>query len=381
MSNDSHDRALTRQALAATAFVEIVDTLVDDFDVIEVLTRLTSRCVEVLEVAAAGILLADEHGRLRVIGASTDAVQLLELFQIQNDEGPCLDCYATGAIVCNDDLERATPWPRFAVESIRNGFSSVCAVPLRLREMILGCLNLFLSDPVGLSDAEIVLAQALADVASIAIVQDQATRQAAIREGHLQHALSSRIVIEQAKGMIAERVRVDMDEAFNRLRAYTARPQPRPHRCRRGDGRWNAVDRPGCRGSAPSPVEPRQDRTLTRSGRQIVESQVELDHVDARVAKDQELTTVGVLRHQCSPRPRSRGPACVATRGVCSRALAIEMCGSRPDPEAVTASTGTERVGGEAVLRAVGGDALRRPRRAGRGWSGRGSSPSSPTPS
>jgi GAF domain-containing protein len=220
MSDDSASRALARQALTATTFVEIVDTLVDDFDVIEVLTRLTSRCVDLLEVAAAGILLADEHGRLRVIGASTDAVELLELFQIQNDEGPCLDCFATGAVVCNNDLGKSNPWPRFAVECVRNGFQSVCAIPLRLRELILGCLNLFLADSVTLSDGEIVLAQAFADVASIAIVQDQATRQAAVREGHLQHALTSRIVIEQAKGMIAERAHVDMDDAFNRLRTF-----------------------------------------------------------------------------------------------------------------------------------------------------------------
>jgi GAF domain-containing protein len=220
VSDHSHERAANRQALTATTFVEIVDTLVDNFDVIEVLTLLTSRSVELLEAAAAGILLADEHGQLRVIGASTEEVELLELFQIQNAEGPCLDCFNTGRVVGNDNLSGESPWPQFAAESIRNGFPSVCAVPLRLRDATLGCLNLFMSEPVGLSDAEIALAQALADVASIAMVQDQATRQAAVREGHLQHALTSRIVIEQAKGMLAERTGVDMDEAFHRLRKF-----------------------------------------------------------------------------------------------------------------------------------------------------------------
>jgi GAF domain-containing protein len=218
--DDVERRALNRQALTATTFVEIVDTLVDDFDVIEVLTLLTSRSVELLEAAAAGILLADSEGHLRVIGASTERVGLLELFQIQNDEGPCLDCFNTGAVVRNSSLDQSSPWPRFAAESVDAGFPSVCAVPLRLKDLILGCLNLFMSEPVGLSDAEVSLAQALADVASIAIVQDQATRQAAIREGHLQHALTSRISIEQAKGMISERGQVDMDEAFTRLRSY-----------------------------------------------------------------------------------------------------------------------------------------------------------------
>ena len=220
MSNDAEQRALVRQALTATTFLEIVDTLVDDFDVIDVLTQLTSRSVELLEAAAAGILLADGDGHLRVIGASTEQVGMLELFQIQNDEGPCLDCYRTGIVVQSSSLDEQSPWPRFAAECVNAGLPSVCAVPLRLKDLILGCLNLFMSEPVGLSDAEISLAQALADVASIAIVQDQATRQAVIREGHLQHALTSRISIEQAKGMLSEHGQVDMDEAFNRLRAF-----------------------------------------------------------------------------------------------------------------------------------------------------------------
>jgi GAF domain-containing protein len=220
VTNDAELRALNRQALTATTFVEIVDTLVDDFDVIDVLTLLTSRSVELLEASAAGILLADPDGQLRVIGASTEQIGLLELFQIQNEEGPCLDCYKTGAVVAHSNLSATSKWPRFGAESLRAGFPSVCAVPLRLKDHVLGCLNLFIGEPVALSEAEIALAQALADVASIAIIQDMATREAAIREGHLQHALNSRIVIEQAKGMIAERGGVDMDEAFGRLRSF-----------------------------------------------------------------------------------------------------------------------------------------------------------------
>jgi GAF domain-containing protein len=220
MSQDAQTLALRRQALTATTFVEIVDTLVDDFDVIEVLTVLTSRCVELLDAAAAGILLADPGGQLRVMAASTEQVQLLELFQIQNEEGPCHSCYISGRAVAVSNLAIDSPWPRFAVESLAAGFPSVCAVPLRLKDVVLGCLNLFMSQPVGLSDAEVALARALADVASIAIVQDQVTRRAAVREEQLQHALTSRITIEQAKGMIAERSGVGMDEAFSRLRGY-----------------------------------------------------------------------------------------------------------------------------------------------------------------
>jgi GAF domain-containing protein len=220
VSDDALAKATTRQTLTATTFVEIVDTLVSDFDVIEVLTLLTSRCVELLDAAAAGILLADSDGHLRVIGASTEQIQLLELFQVQNDEGPCLDCFRTGEVVLHSDLDTESPWPLFAAECTKAGFASVCAVPLRLKAHTLGCLNMFMSAPGGLTDTDVALAQALADVASIAIIQDQATRDAAIREGHLQHALNSRIAIEQAKGMIAEHNRVDMDDAFSRLRAY-----------------------------------------------------------------------------------------------------------------------------------------------------------------
>ena len=220
MSDDPLAKAATRQTLTATTFVEIVDTLVGDFDVIEVLTLLASRCVELLDAAAAGILLADSDGHLRVIGASTEQIQLLELFQVQNEEGPCLDCYNSGQVVLHSDVDNDSRWPRFAAECTDAGFASVCAVPLRLKAHTLGCLNMFMSKPGGLTATDVALAQALADVASIAIIQDQATRDAAIREDHLQHALESRIAIEQAKGMIAEHHRVDMDEAFTRLRVY-----------------------------------------------------------------------------------------------------------------------------------------------------------------
>jgi GAF domain-containing protein len=211
---------VVREALAAATFVEIVDTLVTDFDVIEVLTLLSSRCVEILGAAAAGILLADSAGHLRVIGASSEQIEILELFQIQNDDGPCLECFNTGQVVLNGDVRSGSRWPEFAAESVTAGFPSVCAVPLRLNALTLGCLNLFLAEPAPLSPQDVALAQALADVASIAIVQDRATRDAALREGQLQRALDSRIAIEQAKGMIAERNNVGMDEAFARMRAF-----------------------------------------------------------------------------------------------------------------------------------------------------------------
>lgn len=209
-----------REELAARTFVELADSLVDDFDVIDMLTVLVERCVELLGVATAGILLADRDGHLRVMAASTEQVELLELFQLQNDEGPCLDSFRAGEVVTSTRLTDDERWPRFAAECVRLGYPSVFALPLRVRERVLGCLNLFLSEPVALDEADVALARALAAVASIAMVQDEAAREAAMRQGQLQHALESRVAIEQAKGMIAERGTLTMDEAFSKLRVY-----------------------------------------------------------------------------------------------------------------------------------------------------------------
>jgi GAF domain-containing protein len=209
-----------RESLATRTFVQLADTLVVDFDLIDLLTVLANRSVELFDAAAAGILLADSDGHLRVMAASDERAELLELFQVQNDEGPCLDCYGTGNAVINPDLRGDTPWPRFSAESVRLGFPSVCALPMRLRNDVLGCLNLFMAHPVKLSDTDVALAQALADVASIAIVQDAANRFATLRELQLQHALDSRVIIEQAKGMIAEHESVNMNAAFSLIRTF-----------------------------------------------------------------------------------------------------------------------------------------------------------------
>ena len=219
-AQDSKSQTVSREALATRTFVQLADTLVVDFDLIDLLTVLAARSVELLGAAAAGILLADTEGRLRVMAASNEEAELLELFQVQSDEGPCLDCYSSGDAVINADLRGGTPWPAFAKESMRLGFTSVCALPMRLRHDRLGCLNLFVAQPGGLNQTDVALAQALADVASIAIVQDGANRLATTRELQLQHALDSRVIIEQAKGMIAEHESVTMDGAFSLIRTY-----------------------------------------------------------------------------------------------------------------------------------------------------------------
>lgn len=166
---------------------------------------LVERCVELLDVATAGILVADGAGRLRVVATSSEQAEHLELFQIQNDEGPCLDAYRTGETVNVGQLGPESSWPGFAAESLRAGSPAVCAVPLRHRDQLLGCLNLFRSEPIALAEDDVHLSQALAAVASITMLQDEAARAAAAHQGQLQHALDSRVAIEQAKGMIVER--------------------------------------------------------------------------------------------------------------------------------------------------------------------------------
>jgi GAF domain-containing protein len=220
MSENVREQKPQERALAPTTFVQIIENLGGTFDVVEVLTVLATRCVDVLQVAAAGILLADRRGQLQVIGSSSNEAQFLELFQIQEEEGPCVDCYRTGTLVVNAHLETSSPWPRFAAASLHVGFPSVCAIPLRFKDIILGCLNLFISSPVELPETETALARAFADVASIAIIQNRGAREAEIREEHLQRALHQRIIVEQAKGMIAGRHGVGLDVALVRLQSF-----------------------------------------------------------------------------------------------------------------------------------------------------------------
>ncbi len=210
---------MNREQRLAETFVELADTLVADFDVIEFLQVLAARCVELLDVAAAGLVLADQRGSLRVVAASDERARLLELFEVQSDEGPCRDCYALATAVVNADLDGARArWPRFAPRAIEAGFSSANALPLRLRSQVVGSLNLFHTGAGGLASLELRLAQALADAATIGILQQRTIRHGEIAAAQLQAALTSWVVIEQAKGALAERLQISTDEAFVVLR-------------------------------------------------------------------------------------------------------------------------------------------------------------------
>jgi len=211
----------------AEAFVEMADTLVDDFDVLEFLHRLTIRCVQVLDVAATGVLLTDQRGALRVVAASTEETRLLELLQLQTDQGPCPECFHTGRPVAAADLAAfSKQWPDFVLSAQRIGFASAHALPMRLRTDVIGTLNLFGARPGALDRDTIRLGQALADVATIGLLQARTIRHQETLAEQLQLALNSRVIIEQAKGVLAERRSVDMDQSFAMLRA-TARTSNR----------------------------------------------------------------------------------------------------------------------------------------------------------
>src|ERR1700730_14513457 len=205
--------------LLSETFVELTDTLVAGFDVIDFLHVLTGRSVQLLDVAAAGLLLLADPRGLRVVAASSEAVRLLELFQLQNDQGPCLDCFRAGRPVAAADLAaEAQRWPRFAAAAQQAGFAAVQALPMRLRDQVIGALNLFRAVPGAFDPADIRVGQALADVATISLLHERSMRHSDTLNEQLQTALNSRVIIEQAKGKLAERLGVDTDQAFSLLR-------------------------------------------------------------------------------------------------------------------------------------------------------------------
>ena len=209
-----------REGQLNRTFVELADTLVNHFDVTDLLHTLAVRCVELFGVDAAGLMLADEHGILRVLGSSSEQTRMLELFEIQRQEGPCSECYRTGRLVVEEDLEGTERWPLFRQEALNAGYRSAMAIPMSLRDDVIGALNLFRSTPGRLDEADEAAARALADVATIALIQERALREARMLAEQLQVALNSRVLIEQAKGVVAGLANIDMDTAFRLLRGH-----------------------------------------------------------------------------------------------------------------------------------------------------------------
>jgi len=212
---------MTREADVVRSLVEMADTLVDDYDVVDLLTGLAGRCVTLLGASAAGVMLASPSGSLGLVASSSEAMRLLELFELQAQEGPCLDAFHTGERTEHEILVAGSgPWPSFTTAALKAGFQSAFALPLRWREMTLGALNLLSVSQEPMGDADKIVARAFADLAALSIVQHRASAEARRLNEQLSSALTSRVVIEQAKGVLSERAGVDLAEAFSRLRSY-----------------------------------------------------------------------------------------------------------------------------------------------------------------
>jgi GAF domain-containing protein len=212
---------MTRESDVVRSLVDMADTLVDDYDVVDMLTGLTDRCVRLLGVSAAGVMLASPAGSLVLVASSSEAMRLLELFELQQQEGPCLDAFRTGEPVLHENLQAGSGrWPLFSAAALRAGFASALALPLRLRELTLGALNLLSATRAPMADGDLIVARAFADLAALSIAQHRASAEAQRLNEQLSVALTSRVVIEQAKGVISERAGVDLGEAFARLRTY-----------------------------------------------------------------------------------------------------------------------------------------------------------------
>jgi GAF domain-containing protein len=213
-----------REELIADTFVELADTLVAEFDVIDFLHTLVERTVALLDADAGGIMLADQRGGLEVVAASSHEVRLVELFELQNDEGPCLEAFRTGEAVTKSDLvEMRASWPSFTPRLEQAGFASAQAVPMRLREEVIGALNVFRVTPGALNAADMRMGRALADVATVGLLQERTISARERLASQLQGALNSRVLIEQAKGVLAERSGVEVDRAFAVMRSHARR--------------------------------------------------------------------------------------------------------------------------------------------------------------
>ena len=211
---------VAREAVLARAFVRLADTLASDFDIVDFLQGLSEDSVEILRAEAAGVMLADARGGLRLIASSDERMRMLELFELQGAQGPCLDAFSTGRAVQASAADSRARWPVFAPQASGAGFQVMCAVPLRVRTDVIGALNLFRGSDEPFTGAEMEVAQAMAEMAAIGLIQERAHRERNLLTGQLQAALNSRVIIEQAKGMLAEYLTVTVDDAFELLRTY-----------------------------------------------------------------------------------------------------------------------------------------------------------------
>lgn len=210
-----------REPKLTAAFVKLADTLIADYDVVDLLHTLLEECMGLLDTQAGGLMLADASGNLQLIASTSEQADFVEIMQLNAGSGPCVECFNTGASVTVTDIDKhGGKWPEFREAALRMGYLSIHAVPMRLRGDILGTMNLFRTDVGELTTRDVAVAQALADVATIGILQERSIRETNLVSEQLQRALDSRILIEQAKGVLSETQSLDMNQAFTALRLY-----------------------------------------------------------------------------------------------------------------------------------------------------------------
>jgi len=216
----------SREARLTAAFVTLADTLTTEYDVVDLLDLLVRECTEILDVEAGGLMLADSEGNLQLVASTSEQAELVEVMQLNAGAGPCLDCFATGEPVSVSDIDQLSDrWPAFRIAALEQGFRSVYAAPMKLRGDVIGTMNLLSTNLGDLNDRDIAVAQALTDVATIGILQERMIRESGIISEQLQRALDSRILIEQAKGVLSQTGHMDMEEAFSTMRNFARKNQ------------------------------------------------------------------------------------------------------------------------------------------------------------
>lgn len=221
MNDGTHVADITREEKINDAFVRVAGTLIDDYDVVDLLSTLMNTCTELLDVQAGGILLTDTTGGLELVASTSEEAETVEIMTVAAGAGPCIESYTTGAVVSVPNIdEDAQSWPRFRRTALEQGFRAAHAIPLRLHGQVIGAMNLMSTDAGALSARDSRLAQALADVATVGIVHERNFRQPAVVSAQLHLALDTRVLIEQAKGALAQYLSCTMTEAFTALRDY-----------------------------------------------------------------------------------------------------------------------------------------------------------------
>ena len=220
----------TRETRLNAAFVKLADTLIDDYDIVDLLHTLVEECTAIFDVQAGGLMLADSDGQLQLVASTSEKADLVEIMQLNAGQGPCVDCFATGRPIAIADIEQSgDQWPDFRAEALKQGFHSIYATPLRLRGQTIGTLNLLSTSVGDLNARDALAAQALSDVATIGILQERLVKERGIVADQLQRALDSRVLIEQAKGVLSESASINVDEAFGAMRSYARSHNMRLH--------------------------------------------------------------------------------------------------------------------------------------------------------